>query len=59
MDNVPSTYEWFEQAEGRASERARKLTFLVLFTPEGHPGLWLLAVGMTAGLIAALALGGM
>jgi hypothetical protein len=58
MDNVPSTFEWFEQNEGRGSERARKLTFLVLFQPEGQPGPWLLAVGLAAGLVGAVALGG-
>ena len=58
MDNVPSTYEWFDQGEGRASERSRKLTFLVLFTPEGHPGLWLMALGLTAALVAALNMAG-
>ncbi len=58
MDNVPSTYEWFEQCEGRASERARRVTFLLLFTRDGKPGWLLLAVCLLGTALAVLDLGG-
>lgn len=43
--------------EGRSSELSRQLTFLVLFTREGRPGLWLMLVGALWGLVAASTLG--
>ena len=57
MDDVPSTYEWFEQCEGRASERAPRLTFLLLFTENGRPGWWLIAVALVGAAVAGLGLG--
>lgn len=57
MEDVPSTYDWFEHREGRTSERSRRLTFLLLFTPDGRPGFWLIAFGLLAAAVAGMGLG--
>ncbi len=57
VNDVPSTYEWYEQGEGRQSERSRRITFLVLFTQDGRPGKWLLLVLLLAGLVAGMDVG--
>jgi hypothetical protein len=51
-DQKPSVYEWFEQQEGRASERSRRLTFLMLFNENGRPKVWLVLVAVLAAVVA-------
>lgn len=58
MDNTPSVFEWFEQQEGRRSERSRRLTFLVLFREDGRARYWLIAVASVAATVLGLSLGG-
>lgn len=43
--------------EGRGSELSRRATFLVLFSREGKPGMWLLLLTALWGLVAASAFG--
>jgi hypothetical protein len=43
--------------QGRNSEECRRLTFLVLFTPNGRPGCWLMLVALSWALVAGVALG--
>jgi hypothetical protein len=45
--------------EGRGSELSRRLTFLVLFAPDGRPGMWLMLVAGLWALVAATTLGGL
>ena len=45
--------------EGRGSELSRRMTFMVLFTAQGRPGMWLLLVAVLWGLVTATTLGGM
>lgn len=58
MNDVPSTLEWFEQCEGRRSERSRRLTFLMLFGPDGKPGRWLTVLALLCAVVTAIGLGG-
>jgi hypothetical protein len=58
LNDVPSTLEWFEQCEGRRSERSRRLTFLMLFGPDGKPGRWLLLLAVVSAVVVGLGLGG-
>ena len=43
--------------QGRNSEECRRLTFLVLFAPNGRPGCWLVLVALSWALVAGVALG--
>ena len=43
--------------EGRASEMSRRVTCMVLFTPEGKPGMWLMLVAALWAVVAATAFG--
>lgn len=43
--------------EGRASELSRRVTFLVLFSREGRPGMWLMLLAALWTVVAATTLG--
>ena len=43
--------------EGRTSELSRRVTFTVLFSREGRPGVWLTLVAMLWAVVAATAFG--
>jgi hypothetical protein len=43
--------------EGRACEASRRLTFLVLFSREGRPGMWLMLIAGVWGVVTATTLG--
>jgi len=43
--------------EGRHCEASRRLSFLVLFSRDGRPGMWLMLVAGLWGLVAATTLG--
>ncbi|MGV3571865.1 MAG: hypothetical protein ACO1PB_14795 [Ramlibacter sp.] len=45
--------------EGRHCEASRRLTFLVLFSRHGGPGMWLTLVASLWALVAATTLGNM
>ena len=47
----------FGSNEGRNCELSRRVTFMVLFSREGRPGLWLALVGMLWAVVAATAFG--
>jgi hypothetical protein len=42
--------------EGRSSESCRRLTYLVLFTADGRPGLWLLLLAVCWATVTGVAL---
>ncbi len=58
MDNTPSVFEWFEQQEGRRSERSRRLSFLVLFREDGKPRAWFVVTALVAAFVLGTGLGG-
>jgi hypothetical protein len=43
--------------EGRTSELSRRMTYVVLFTRDGRPGMWLALVAMLWAMVAAIAFG--
>ena len=58
VDNRPSVFEWFEQMEGRRSERSRRLSFLVLFREDGKPRYWLILTALVGAVVIGTGLGG-
>ncbi|HEY8360579.1 MAG TPA: hypothetical protein VIL30_24250 [Ramlibacter sp.] len=58
MNDVPSRFEWFEQDEGRKSERCRRRSFEALFGPDGRPNGWLVALVLLAACVVGVSLGG-
>ena len=50
-----SSIDWSN--EGRYSERCRRLSFLMLFTPEGRPRYWLILFGIVCSAVIAAGLG--
>jgi hypothetical protein len=50
-----SSLDWSN--EGRYSERCRRLSFLLLFTPEGHPRYWLILFGVVCSAVIFAGLG--